>query len=117
VGGLEGEVQSLETVLVTVEGYLEILNQEPPNERRSLPREQLRGGPAARPRSDDILCEQLRRVVGAGVDDAALCVAGVRLLRVGELGEEGDFGTPPRRRERRGAPGDAASDNHHVYHS
>jgi hypothetical protein len=37
VGGLKGEVQSLEPVRVAVEGYLEVFDQEPPYERRSLP--------------------------------------------------------------------------------
>src|SRR5919107_1261031 len=83
VGALEGKMQPLEPIRVAVEGDLEVLDQEPAHERRTFQRDELRGGPAAPPRPEDVPDEQPRRVVRAGAGYAALRVAGVRLLGIG----------------------------------
>jgi hypothetical protein len=114
MGALKGEMQTLKPVRVTVEGNVEALNQKPPHERRSLPGDQLRSSPASRSRREDVPNEQARRIVGAGVDYAALRVARVRLLGIEELSKKNDLRPLAGRCERRATPGDTAPDHHHV---
>ena len=100
----------------SIEGHLELVDQEPIHQVRTLARqkENRLGRAETVARALDVVGEALGRVAGRAGDDAALSVIGVGLLGFGGARDERDARPGARGRERRRAAGHARAQDQDV---
>src|SRR5688572_1145515 len=103
-------------VNVTVERHSQTIDQQRFDQRAALRRQNPDGllAPHLIAGLIDVVPEQLRRIVVAPPDDSALCVAGVRLLRVKRAIENRNLPSAVRKVKRRSEPGEAGSDYKYI---
>jgi len=118
VGGMDSLAGALQLARgIPCEGHLQPLDKQLAHQARAVRRQYLHGGTIvhAIPGAYQIFGQQLGGIVHALVDDATLCIVGVRFQRIRRLHQQRDLRVPIRRQaQRRRCTSDATTNDEDV---